>query len=119
MDVQSILRSICIRQHPDNTSDSSARKDLLVPLQQVTTGTLRRNLESPVNVLHQHIAQVLFVQSIDGAVHLTALDGEQHLQRQVQGVVLHLLVLAAQGGVRQEHPECIVVLSCAVSKGIG
>lgn len=75
------------------------------------TGALRGNLKAPVDVLHEHVTQVRVLQAINSTVHLTALDGQQHLQRQIQCVILHLLVLAAQGSARQEYSQGVIVLA--------
>lgn len=50
--------------------------------------TLGRDLEAPVDVLHQHVPQLRIVQRVDGGIDLGRLDREEHLQGEVQGIVL-------------------------------
>lgn len=82
------LGTVRVRQDPHDAANTSLGEGLLMPLKQVSTGTLRRNLESAIDILHKHIDQVVLVHSVNGLVDLRRLNREQHSQSYVKGVVL-------------------------------
>lgn len=100
-----------ITQHAIYASDAAAHKHLLVPLQQLAAGALRRDLESPIDVLHQHIQQLGAGQCVDGRVHLHRFDRQNDAQDHVQRCVFDRLIFAAQRRVLQGQLQRLDVLA--------
>lgn len=64
------LSTVCVGQHTHNATDTSLGECLLVPLQQMPTGTLRGNFEATIYVFHEHIDKIVLLHRIDSLIHL-------------------------------------------------
>lgn len=64
------LSTVRVGQDAHNATDASLGECLLVPLQQMSTGTLRGYFEATIYVFHEHIDKIVLLQRIDSLIHL-------------------------------------------------
>lgn len=64
------LSTVRVGQDTYNATDASLGECLLVPLQQMPTGTFRRYFEATIYIFHEHIDKIVLLHRIDSLIHL-------------------------------------------------